>query len=112
MDYAVGDCVGILGKVADELCLKGGITDSSVYLQEALLTLGNQKIQHIAISLEAARPHFLKHIDAMRESVAKTVGIETNQVGITATSGEGLNEFGCGVGVQCFCVVTTIEAAL
>lgn len=99
----------ILGKIADELCLKGGITDSSVYLQEALLTLGKQRIEHIAISIEAARPHFLKHIDKMRESVAKAVGIGPHQVGVTATSGEGLNEFGCGIGVQCFCIVTTVE---
>ena len=40
----------ILGGIADELCLKQGITDSEVYLKEALKTLGDTSIQHIAIT--------------------------------------------------------------
>lgn len=100
----------ILGKIADELCLKDGITDSSVYLQEALKTLGKKQIEHVAISLEGSRPHFLKKIDEMRQSVAKILKIELSQVGITATSGEGLTDFGCGDGLQCFVILTTVES--
>jgi 2-C-methyl-D-erythritol 2,4-cyclodiphosphate synthase len=99
----------ILGNIADDLCLKGGITDSSVYLQEALKTLGKQQIVHVAISLEASRPHFFKHIEKMRKNTADALNLEVSQVGITATSGEGLTDFGCGVGIQCFCIVTTVE---
>lgn len=99
----------ILGGIADDLCLKDGITDSQVYLEEAMKSLGNQKITHIAISLEGKRPIFSPQLLNMRTNIARVMGIEIHQIGITATSGEGLTDFGCGEGVQCLCILTTIE---
>lgn len=99
----------ILGGIADDLCLKDGITDSQVYLEEALKTLGNQKISHVAISIEGKKPIFSPNIPAMRKNIARVMKIDVKQVGITATSGEGLTDFGCGEGVQCFCILTTYE---
>ncbi|MCB1180688.1 MAG: 2-C-methyl-D-erythritol 2,4-cyclodiphosphate synthase [Chlamydiia bacterium] len=96
----------ILGNVADDLLKKAGITDSRVYLEKALKTLGNQKILHIAFTLEGKRPKFLPYLEEIRTSVAKACGIKMSQVGLTATTGEGLTDFGCGDGVQCFCIVT------
>jgi 2-C-methyl-D-erythritol 2,4-cyclodiphosphate synthase len=101
--------VSILGSVAKELCKKDGITDSEVYLKRALESLKGQKIVHVAISLEGKRPYFEGRIEKMKEKISKVLGIEKNQVGITATSGDGLTDFGCGEGVQCFCVITTRE---
>lgn len=101
--------ISILGSVAKELCKKDGITDSEVYLKKALETLENQKIVHLAISLEGKRPHFEGKIEEMKKRISKVLGIDTGQVGITATSGDGLTDFGCGEGVQCFCVITTRE---
>lgn len=99
----------ILGKKADELLEKKGITDSRVYLDEALKTLGNQHITHVAITVEAKRPKFLSKIPALKESIADALGLDPTQVGITATSGEGLTDFGLGEGLQCFCIITTVE---
>jgi 2-C-methyl-D-erythritol 2,4-cyclodiphosphate synthase len=99
----------ILGAIADDLCLKDGITDSEVYLKEAIKTLGDQKINHIAITIEAKRPKFKKKILPMRENIARVMGVAISQVGITATSGEGLTDFGCGDGIQCFAIITTEE---
>src|SRR6478609_3557285 len=48
----------ILGAIADDLCLKDGITDSEVYLKKATETLGQQKITHVAITLEGKKPKF------------------------------------------------------
>jgi 2-C-methyl-D-erythritol 2,4-cyclodiphosphate synthase len=98
--------VPILGAIADDLCLKDGITDSERYLQEAMRTLGNMKISHVAISLEGKKPKFLDRLIEMRQNVARAMQIDMAQVGITATSGEGLTDFGCGDGVQCFAIVT------
>lgn len=97
----------ILGAIADELCLKGGITDSEVYLKEAMKTLGKQKVSHVAVTIEAKKPKFKNRLLEMRENIARVMDIEVSQVGITATSGEGLTDFGCGLGVQCFAIVTT-----
>jgi len=99
----------ILGAIADDLCLKDGITDSEVYLREAVKTLGSLKITHVAISIEAKRPKFKDKLLEMRENIARVMELEISQVGVTATSGEGLTDFGCGDGLQCFAIVTAME---
>lgn len=99
----------ILGGLADDLCLKDGITDSEVYLLEALKTLGKQRITHIAISIEGKKPKFKNRLIEMRQNIARIMSLKIEQIGITATSGEGLTDFGCGDGVQCFAMVTTEE---
>lgn len=99
----------ILGDIADDLCLKDGITDSEVYLKEAMKTLGPQKVVHVAITLEGKKPKFKEQIVDMRQNIARVMDLDLSQVGITATSGEGLTDVGCGDGVQCFAIVSTEE---
>jgi 2-C-methyl-D-erythritol 2,4-cyclodiphosphate synthase len=99
----------ILGKKADEILSREGITDSRVYLEEALKTLGNQEITHVAIAIEARRPKILPRIPELRTSIADALRLDISQVGITATSGEGLTGFGLGEGLQVFCIITTLE---
>lgn len=96
----------ILGNIADDLCLKDGITDSEVYLLEALKTLGNHKINHVAITIEAMKPKFKNRLLEMRSNIARVMKLDIDQVGITATSGEGLTDFGCGDGVQSFAIIS------
>ncbi len=99
----------ILGNIADDLCLKDGITDSEIYLLEAMKTLEKQRVTHVAVTIEAKKPKFKARIDEMRQNIARVMGLDITQVGITATSGEGLTDFGCGLGVQAFAIVTTVE---
>jgi 2-C-methyl-D-erythritol 2,4-cyclodiphosphate synthase len=99
----------ILGDIADDLCLKDGITDSEVYLKEAMKTLGLQKVTHVAISIEAKKPKIKQRLLEMRLNIARIMKLDVTQVGITATSGEGLTDFGCGEGVQAFAIVSTFE---
>jgi 2-C-methyl-D-erythritol 2,4-cyclodiphosphate synthase len=99
----------ILGGIADTLCLENGITDSEVYLREALKSLGNQKISHLAITIEGKKPHFKKRLLEMRQNIARIMDLDVSQVGLTATTGEGLTDFGCGDGIQCFVILTTQE---
>ena len=72
-------------------------------------TLKNQTITHVAITIEGKRPKFKEKILEMRKNIARIMQINIHEVGITATSGEGLTDFGCGDGVQCFAIVTTEE---
>jgi len=99
----------ILGDIADDLCLKDGITDSEVYLLEAMKTLGKQEISHVAITIEGKKPKFKSRLLEMRTNIARIMNLDVTQVGVTATSGEGLTDFGCGDGVQCFVIITTQE---
>lgn len=101
--------VPILGGIAQDLCRKDGITDSQVYVEKAVQTLGRQKIVHVAISIEGKRPQFESKIEAMRRKIAKALSIQMSQVGISTTTGDGLTDFGCGDGLQCFALITTSE---
>lgn len=102
--------IPILGGIAKDLCRKDGITDSQVYLEKALLTLGKQKIVHVAISIEGKKPRFEDRIETMRRKLAKAMSLGIAQIGITVTSGEGLTDFGCGDGLQCFAIISTQES--
>ncbi|HEU64930.1 MAG: 2-C-methyl-D-erythritol 2,4-cyclodiphosphate synthase [Candidatus Anoxychlamydiales bacterium] len=101
--------VPILATVATDLCLNSGITDSKVYLEKAMISLKTQKIVHVAISIEAQRPRIQKKIGQMKHKISEILNLEISQIGITATSGDGLTDFGCGDGIQAFCIITTIE---
>lgn len=101
--------VPILAKIALELCRKDGITDSEVYVEKALETLRGQKIVHAAFTIEAKRPRLQEKIDQVKRKIAKVCGIHEGQIGLTVSSGAGLTDFGCGEGVQCFCILTTVE---
>lgn len=98
--------VPILSSIARELCRKGGITDSSVYLEKALETLGGEKIVHVSIALEGKRPFLEDKLLAMRTRIGQLLQIRESQVGITVTSGDGLTDFGCGDGLQAFAILT------
>jgi len=101
--------VPILGGIAVDLCHKDGITDSQVYLEKAIETLRLQRIEHVALTIEGKRPLFQKRIEEMRGRIAQVLKIRIDQVGLTVTSGAGLTDFGCGDGLQSFCILTTVE---
>lgn len=89
----------ILGKVSDEMC-KNGIKDSEEYLKEALKYLKEQ-IVHISISIECKVPKITPKIEEMRKNIARILSISEKSVGITATTGEELTEFGKGNRNKC-----------
>jgi len=99
-------CINILGEVSDKMCLEQGIADSSVYLKESLKYLGQNKILHASISIECKLPKISSKIPEMRSNISKLLGIPENCIGITATTGEELTEFGRGNGIQVFSCVT------
>lgn len=97
-------CKNILGKIADDMC-KSGILDSEEYLKEALKYL-NEKIVHLSISIECKTPKISPKIEEMRKNIARILNIQETSVGITATTGEDLTEFGKGNGISVFSIIT------
>ena len=95
----------ILGSVADQLCQEG-VTDSSNYLKLALDDLGDWKISHIAIAIECLKPKISSQLESMKKSIAKLCHTNTADVGITATTGEGLTAVGKGEGIQAITIIT------
>jgi 2-C-methyl-D-erythritol 2,4-cyclodiphosphate synthase len=100
--------VNILGAKADKLCQQG-ITDSSEYLKLALADLKNIELQHIAIAIECLVPKISPKIDAMKINLANLLNLNVDDIGITATTGEGLTAFGKGEGIQVFCIVSAMQ---
>ncbi len=101
--------VNILGEISDKLCHEQGITDSRVYVEEALKYLQSWQITHVSFSIEAKCPKITPKINLMKASIAKLLGLTLEDIGITATTGEGLTAFGRGEAVQVFCIVTAVK---
>lgn len=101
--------VNILGAVSDDLCMNKGIRDSRVYLEEALKHLGAWRLCHVSISLECRQPKITPRIAAMKQKLADLCALDIADIGITATSGEGLTAFGRGEGIQVFACVTVVH---
>ena len=98
--------VNILGKIADDLCLADGITDSRIYLEKAMQLLGRITLNHISISIECKTPKITPHIENMKNSLSKLLGLKVSNIGITATTGEGLTDFGRGLGISVFTIIS------
>ena len=101
--------IDILATIAPDLCHKKGITDSKIYLEEGMKKIKNIKISHVAISIEGKRPKFQNKIPTMKKNIADLLNIKISQVGITATSGDGLTSFGLGEGIQAFCIISAYQ---
>lgn len=108
--YSGITCRNVLGRIADEMC-RAGITDSREYLKVAAqdLWMKGWEPVHLSVSIECAKPKISPRIGEMRSSLSILCGLPENSVGITATTGEGLTDFGRGLGISVFCVLTVRE---
>ncbi len=97
----------ILGPVADGLC-RAGKTDSAEYLRLALADLAaiGYGLTHVSVAVECAKPKILPRLQELRTKLSTLLDMAMADVGITATSGEGLTDFGRGLGIQALAVVT------
>jgi 2-C-methyl-D-erythritol 2,4-cyclodiphosphate synthase len=100
----------VLGPAADKLC-KAGEKDSAAYLRVGLddLTAMGYRLTHLSVSLECKRPKILPLIPAMTARIAELTGLAPSDIGITATTGEGLTDFGRGLGIQGFAAATAVK---
>jgi len=96
-----------LGFYTDKM-FKNGITDSKKYIEFILDKVKEKgyKIGNVAIMLEGKKPKIDGHIDKIKSSLSKILMIKEENIGVAATSGDELSEFGKGKGMQCFVAVT------
>jgi 2-C-methyl-D-erythritol 2,4-cyclodiphosphate synthase len=98
--------MNIIGAVSDRMCFEEKNTNSISYLNVALASLGEKKLIHVSISVEASQPRLTPYIPAIKAQIAKLVGLTPEDIGLTATSGEGLTAVGRGEGIAVICMVT------
>jgi 2-C-methyl-D-erythritol 2,4-cyclodiphosphate synthase len=112
--HAVTDAISgatgrtVIGAVADAMCNEG-VTDSKEYLKVALQDLRDWQISHLSIALECLRPKIDPKVPALRESLAQLLSVNIADVCITATTGEGLNDCGRGLGIHVTAVITVVK---
>ena len=74
----------------------------------ALIREAGYRVENIDASIIAQQPKMSPHIPAMRENIARTLGIEITRVNVKATTEEGLGFTGTGQGIssQAICLLS------
>lgn len=99
----------VLGPITDKMC-KAGITDSAEYVKEALTFMpADYTLTHLSISIECLRPKIIPKMAEMKSAIAALLPLTEKDISITATTGEGLTDFGKGLGVQAFIIASAVK---
>lgn len=95
-----------IGHYADPLCA-AGVSDSAAYIGVIMKIMEGRGygIGNIGVMIEGSRPRIAGNEERMKERIGAITGTGPERIGITATTGEGLTDFGRGLGVQCSCTV-------
>lgn len=88
--------------------LKG--LDSALIVKKAVAEAkaqGGWTVGNVDIVIIGERPKVMAHVEAMKGKVAEIIGISPSQVGIKATTNEGMDSIGQGkaLAVQAICLV-------
>ena len=67
------------------------------------------RVANLDATLIAEAPKIGPHLDAMRRKIAETLGIEARQVGIKATTNEGMGALGRAEGMAAMAVASVEE---
>jgi 2-C-methyl-D-erythritol 2,4-cyclodiphosphate synthase len=89
--------------------LKG--LDSAVIVRKAVAEAkaqGDWVVGNVDIVIIGERPKVMAHVEAMKAKVAEIIGISPAQVGIKATTNEGMDSIGQGkaLAVQAICLIS------
>ena len=96
-----------ISSLSDDMCKKG-ITNSKKYVEFILDEVKERgyKLSNVAVMLEGKKPKMDEHVEKIKGALERMLKIKKENIGIAATSGEELTDFGKGLGMQCFVVVT------
>ena len=91
-----------------EASIKG--LDSAVIVKKAVAeakAAGGWVVGNVDVVIIGERPKVMAHVDTMKAKVAEIIGILPSQVGIKATTNEGMDSIGQGkaLAVQAICLV-------
>ena len=85
--------------------------DSAVIVKKAVAEAkaqGGWMVGNVDIVIIGERPKVMAHVEAMKAKVAEIIGISPSQVGIKATTKEGMDSIGQGkaLAVQAICLIS------
>lgn len=95
---------------ADEMC-QGGEKNSLKYLAVAVGHIEEKgyMINNVGITIEAKMPKILPISKEIRKALAPILKLKESDIGVNASTGEGLTAFGKGEGLQAFAIVSLIK---
>ncbi len=78
-------------------------SSSEPIIRKAMETLEKSpyRVGNVSIALECQRPRVGPKEMEIRKNLARLLGVGIQEVGLTATSGDGLTSFGEGKGIYC-----------
>ena len=84
--------------------------DSAMIVKKAVAEAkasGGWAVGNVDVVIIGERPKVMAHVDSMKAKVAEIIGISPSQVGIKATTNEGMDSIGQGkaLAVQAICLV-------
>lgn len=102
--------MGSLSTFADQMCQQG-VTDSKRYLEVILEKMHDRHflINNISVSLECSQPKIEPILPQIKQSLSDLTDVSKDKIGITATSGEKMNEYGNGKGIKCTVIVSLVR---
>lgn len=88
--------------------------DSQEIVKRAVAEIGGLgwRVVNVDCSIIAETPKILPHVKAMKETLAKSLGVTTSDVGIKATTNEKMGWEGRkeGIGVHAVCLVCKVNS--
>jgi 2-C-methyl-D-erythritol 2,4-cyclodiphosphate synthase len=95
---------------AGPMCKKG-TKDSREYLKVALRNAQDAgfEVNNLGLSFECQEPKIAPIADKIKKILSIILKIEEAQIGINASTGDGMTAFGEGRGIQCFAIVSLIK---
>ena len=87
---------------------------SSIRLLEhvaELIRSEGYEVENVDATIIAQQPKMRPHIDAMRENIARALGVELSRISVKATTEEGLGFTGSGEGIssQAICLLSEAD---
>ena len=87
---------------------------SSIRLLEhvkELIRSEGYEVENLDATIIAQQPKMRPHIDAMRENIARALGVELSRISVKATTEEGLGFTGSGEGIssQAICLLSEAD---
>ena len=98
--------LGDIGKLFPDTDPQFKGADSLVLMAEVYRQIKEKgyKVVNIDATIIAQRPKMRPHIDAMRENIAKTLGVDIDCINVKATTEEGMGFTGEGMGISAHAV--------
>ena len=103
--------LGDIGKYFPVDDPKWDSADSSLILAKTnqMIKEKGYHVNNVDVTLSCEKPHLSKYSLAMRENIAKTLGVDLERVGLQLMTNEGMDAVGEGKAIRANCVALLIK---